>query len=181
MGFFLVLLIILCIVNFFSLFSENGEQKKTELTPEQLEKIEEAEFKKKMKRKIYRTLFNLEKLMDDKDVSIESYERLKKGFCDLYEVLSNSEKNEYQDYKNSCKRKVHNYVEYNSYEDEESYEEENVVSKKQSNNSSYYDNPYDIDFEDDSYTRTEKIFALHEETPNELDDYYDDEYTDGLL
>lgn len=40
----------------------------------------------------------------------------------------------------------------------------------------YYDSPYDIDFEDDPFRRTEKIYALHEEATEELDDYYDEEY-----
>ena len=42
--------------------------------------------------------------------------------------------------------------------------------------SDYYDSPYDIDFEDDPFRRTEKIYALHEEGQEELDDYYDEEY-----
>ena len=44
------------------------------------------------------------------------------------------------------------------------------------NDLDYYDSPYDIDFEDDPFLRTEKIYALHEEAPEELDDYYDEEY-----
>ena len=44
------------------------------------------------------------------------------------------------------------------------------------NDLDYYDSPYDIDFEDDPFRRTEKIYALHEEGQEELDDYYDEEY-----
>lgn len=44
------------------------------------------------------------------------------------------------------------------------------------NDLDYYDSPYDIDFEDDPFRRTEKIYALYEEAPEELDDYYDEEY-----
>ena len=51
------------------------------------------------------------------------------------------------------------------------------ISKRQEyNDSDYHDSPYDIDFEDDPFRRTEKIYALHEEAPEELDDYYDEEY-----
>lgn len=61
-------------------------------------------------------------------------------------------------------------------EREKYYEETKVISKRQEyNDSDYYDSPYDIDFEDDPFRRTEKIYALHEEAPEELDDYYDEE------
>lgn len=60
---------------------------------------------------------------------------------------------------------------------EKYYEETKEISKRQEyNDSDYYDSPYDIDFEDDPFRRTEKIYALHEEAPEELDDYYDEEY-----
>lgn len=60
---------------------------------------------------------------------------------------------------------------------EKYYEEIKEISKRQEyNDSDYYDSPYDIDFEDDPFRRTEKIYALHEEAPEELDDYYDEEY-----
>lgn len=59
---------------------------------------------------------------------------------------------------------------------EKYYEETKEISKRQEyNDSDYYDSPYDIDFEDDPFRRTEKIYALHEEAPEELDDYYDEE------
>lgn len=59
---------------------------------------------------------------------------------------------------------------------EKYYEETKEISKRQDDNDSdYYDSPYDIDFEDDPFRRTEKIYALHEEAPEELDDYYDEE------
>lgn len=60
---------------------------------------------------------------------------------------------------------------------EKYYEETKEISKRQEyNDSDYYDSPYDIDFEDDPFRRTEKIYALHEEAQEELDDYYDEEY-----
>ena len=60
---------------------------------------------------------------------------------------------------------------------EKYYEETKEISKRQEyNDSDYYDSPYDIDFEEDPFRRTEKIYALHEEAPEELDDYYDEEY-----
>ena len=59
---------------------------------------------------------------------------------------------------------------------EKYYEETKEISKRQEDNDSdYYDSPYDIDFEDAPFRRTEKIYALHEEAPEELDDYYDEE------
>ena len=60
---------------------------------------------------------------------------------------------------------------------EKYYEESKEISKRQEyNDSDYYDSSYDIDFEDDTFCRTEKIYAIHEEASEELDDYYDEEY-----
>ena len=52
----------------------------------------------------------------------------------------------------------------------------NVVLNELKNTNDDYDDPYDIDSETDPYKRTEKIYALHEEAPEELDDNYDEEY-----
>lgn len=69
-----------------------------------------------------------------------------------------------------------NYTNLTPEEIEKYEQEESKEISKNNNDSDYYDSPYDIDFEDDPYRRTEKIYALHEEALEELDDYYDEEY-----
>ena len=158
--------------------SNNVEQKQTYLTPEEIEKYEQEEFQKDKKKEIFNLLWELENLINIKRKNGKNYEELKKGYDDLFKYLSESDKKAYINYKNNKTNNssYNNYANQNLYY-EKYYEEIKEISKRQEyNDSDYYDSPYDIDFEDDPYRRTEKIYALHEEAPEELDDYYDEEY-----
>lgn len=161
--------------------SNNDEQKQTYLTPEEREKYEQEEFEKGKKKEIFNLLWELENLINIKRKNGKNYEELKKGYDDLFKYLSESDKKAYINYKNNRNNKTNNSS-YNNYANqnlyyEKYYEETNEISKRQEyNDSDYYDSPYDIDFEDAPFRRTEKIYALYEEAPEELDDYYDEEY-----
>lgn len=160
--------------------SNNVEQKQTYLTPEEIEKYEQEEFEKGKKKEIFNLLWELENLINIKRKNGKNYEELKKGYDDLFKYLSESDKKAYINYKNNRNNKTRNNSSYNNYANqnlyyEKYYEETKEISKRQ-DDSDYYDSPYDIDFEDDPFRRTEKIYALHEEAPEELDDYYDEEY-----
>ena len=78
--------------------------------------------------------------------------------------------------KNPNSNNVEQKQTYRTPEEIEKYEQEEFEKRQEYNDSDYYDSPYDIDFEDDPFRRTEKIYALHEEAQEELDDYYDEEY-----
>ena len=166
--------------------SNNVEQKQTYLTPEEIEKYEQEEFQKDKKKEIFNLLWELENLINIKRKNGKNYEELKKGYDDLFKYLSESDKKAYINYKNNKTNNssYNNYANQNLYY-EKYYEEIKEISKRQEyNDSDYYDSPYDIDFEEDPFRRTEKIYALHEEAPEELDDYYDeddnyDEYEEG--
>ena len=162
--------------------SNNVEQKQTYLTPEEIEKYEQEEFEKGKKKEIFNLLWELENLINIKRKNGKNYEELKKGYDDLFKYLSESDKKAYINYKNNRNNKTRNNSSYNNYANqnlyyEKYYEEIKEISKRQEyNDSDYYNSPYDIDFEDDPFRRTEKIYALHEEGQEELDDYYDEEY-----
>ena len=162
--------------------SNNVEQKQTYLTPEEFEKYEQEEFEKSKKKEIFNLLWELENLINIKRKNGKNYEELKKGYDDLFKYLSESDKKAYINYKNNRNNKTRNNSSYNNYANqnlyyEKYYEETKEISKRQEyNDSDYYNSPYDIDFEDDPFRRTEKIYALHEEGQEELDDYYDEEY-----
>ena len=153
--------------------SNNVEQKQTYLTPEEIEKYEQEEFQKDKKKEIFNLLWELENLINIKRKNGKNYEELKKGYDDLFKYLSESDKKAYINYKNNRNNKTRNNSSYNNYANqnlyyEKYYEEIKEISKRQEyNDSDYYDSPYDIDFEDDPYRRTEKIYALHEEAPED--------------
>lgn len=168
--------------------SNNVEQNQTYLTPEEIAKAKIEEYRKDT---VFEILWKAEKMMNDMALYGNACDILKK--ISLYAQLSDEEKKEYQFYRSkrinkNCKNEIY-YSDYQNdkaaFEEEllreESMNKRNVVLSELKNTNDYYDSPYDIDFEDDPYRRTEKIYALHEEAPEELDDFYDEEYTDELL
>jgi hypothetical protein len=163
--------------------SNNVEQKQTYLTPEEIAKAKIEEYRKDT---VFEILWKAEKMMNDMALYGNACDILKK--ISLYAQLSDEEKKEYQFYRSkrinkNCKNEIY-YSDYQNdkaaFEEEllreESMNKRNVVLSELKNTNDDYDSPYDIDFEDDPFRRTEKIYALHEEAQEELDDYYDEEY-----
>ena len=168
--------------------SNNVEQKQTYLTSEEREKIAKAKIEEYRKDTVFEILWKAEKMMNDMALYGNACDILKK--ISLYAQLSDEEKKEYQFYRSkrinkNCKNEIY-YSDYQNDNDEAAFEEEllreesmnkrNVVLNELKNTNDDYDDPYDIDSETDPFKRTEKIYALHEEAPEELDDYYDEEY-----
>jgi hypothetical protein len=166
--------------------SNNDEQKQTYLTPEEIEEIAKAKIEEYRKDTVFEILWKAEKMMNDMALYGNACDILKK--ISLYAQLSDEEKKEYQFYRSkrinkNCKNEIY-YSDYQNdkaaFEEEllreESMNKRNVVLSELKNTNDDYDSPYDIDFEDDPFRRTEKIYALHEEAQEELDDYYDEEY-----
>ena len=168
--------------------SNNDEQKQTYLTPEEREEIAKAKIEEYRKDTVFEILWKAEKMMNDMALYGNACDILKK--ISLYAQLSDEEKKEYQFYRSkrinkNCKNEIY-YSDYQNDNDEAAFEEEllreesmnkrNVVLNELKNTNDDYDDPYDIDSETDPFKRTEKIYALHEEAPEELDDYYDEEY-----
>ena len=166
--------------------SNNDEQKQTYLTPEEIEKIAKAKIEEYRKDTVFEILWKAEKMMNDMALYGNACDILKK--ISLYAQLSDEEKKEYQFYRSkrinkNCKNEIY-YSDYQNdkaaFEEEllreESMNKRNVVLSELKNTNDDYDDSYDIDSETDPFKRTEKIYALHEEAPEELDDYYDEEY-----
>lgn len=168
--------------------SNNVEQKQTYLTPEEREKIAKAKIEEYRKDTVFEILWKAEKMMNDMALYGNACDILKK--ISLYAQLSDEEKKEYQFYRSkrinkNCKNEIY-YSDYQNDYDEAAFEEEllrDEYRKKQKdllnkleNTNDDYNNPYDIDSETDPFKRTEKIYAIHEYAPEELDDLYDEEY-----
>lgn len=163
--------------------AKSNQLKYQPLTPEEIVKAKIEEYRKDT---VFEILWKAEKMMNDMALYGNACDILKK--ISLYAQLSDEEKKEYQFYRSkrinkNCKNEIY-YSDYQNDNDEVAFEEEllreesmnkrNVLNELKNTNDDY-DDPYDIDSETDPFKRTEKIYALHEEAPEELDDLYDEE------